>query len=106
MLMFSNMHLSWSHSSSDGGIVSLAQMNIKSVYVNFNFWLFLIMLVLKVHSMYLMCESHIVPLALALRLSKMDVLANSRAHHHTMIREAISNTQLSNLETIKVNHQS
>jgi hypothetical protein len=54
------------------------------------------MLILKVYSLYLMCDSHIVTLALVFRLSKMDVLANFHAHHH-IITEAISNTQLSDL---------
>jgi len=44
-----------------------------------------------------MYESHIVTLAVVFRLSKLDVLAIVRAHHHIIIREAISNTQLSNL---------
>jgi len=47
-------------------------------------------------TVYIMSESHIVTLALVFRLSKVDTLANVYGHHH-IIREAISNTQLSNL---------
>ena len=47
-----------------------------------------------------MCESHILTLASVFRLSGMDVLANVHAHHHIIISEAISNTQLSNLYTV------
>jgi hypothetical protein len=61
-------------------VVLLTQLVIMLTFY-FNFGLFLTMLVLKVHTLYLMCESHIVALALVFRLSKMDVLANVSIHH-------------------------